>query len=224
MKLGIDYFLLRLGPWLALKVDSVDAVRAGGLFVELMSWNGSVGLSLEEEIQGFFFIFTDIQGESLDMDLPLGIILDANGGAWLLGGGHIRNEVEHELIVDFKVGDTDGVLVVESAPDLLENMSDGSWDETSILVVLHAPTHGKGLSSTSLSVDHDRAVETINNWFYYVSRTGIEYVLLGRVMKKFIEFEAPGLLLVIYETTTLILWDIHVYVLYEVTFRDRSSR
>ncbi len=147
------------------------------------------------------------------MDLPLGIILDTDWGARLFVCGEGWNEIEHEFIINFKIRNSDCIFVIKTASNLLENLSDGSGNETSVLIVLHASTHGKGLSSTSLSIHHDGPIEPIYHWFYYIFCTGVEYIILRGVMKKFIEFEAPGFLLVIYETTTLILWDIHIYML-----------
>ena len=148
------------------------------------------------------------------MNFSLRIVLDGYGIALLLISWHRGYQIEHELIVDFKVRHSDGVLVVEAAANLLEDMRYGSRNQTSVLIVLHASTHRESLSSTSLSIHHNSPVEPVDHRIHDVFRALVEHVLLTRVMKELIEFKTPAFLLVVNHSTCLVLRDANIDVLH----------
>ena len=150
------------------------------------------------------------------MNFSLRIVLDGYGITLLLVSLHRGDQIEHELIVNLKVRDADGVLVVKEATNLLEYMRYGSRDKTSVLIVLHASAHSESLSRTSLSIHHDRPVEPVDHRIHDVFRALVEHILLTGVMKELIEFKTPAFLLVVDHTTCLILRDAQIDVLHSI--------
>lgn len=94
------YFLSWLHAALTFKVDGVDTMTSRGFLIQLMSTDSSVSLSLEQVIQGLLLVVNNIQCESLDMYLALGIILYGDLVAALLMRGCRRYQIEHKLIID----------------------------------------------------------------------------------------------------------------------------
>ncbi len=148
------------------------------------------------------------------MYFTLGIVLNRNGVSLLFTRWHRWNQVEHELIVYFKVGHADCVLIIEPAADLLEHLWNGPGDQSSVLVVLHASTHCESLSSTSLTIDHHSSVESVHNWSHDVPRACVKDVLLAGVMKDLVEFKTPAFLLVVDHSPRLILGYVHIDMLH----------
>ena len=148
------------------------------------------------------------------MNLSLGIVLDSYSIALLFAGGDIWNQIEHELIIDLEIGYSDRVFVIETTANLLENMADRSRNESSVLVVLHAAAHGESFASSSLTIDHDCAVEPIDHGIDNISWARIEDVFLAGVMKDLVELESPRFLLIINVTAMLVLRYVHIYMLY----------
>ena len=100
VQLRIDNFLRRLSAGSALHIDSVNAVRARGLFVEGMCWYSAIGFTFEQVVQGFLLVLADALAQAFYVNLTFGIVLDGYGIALLLVSWYRWNEVEHELIVD----------------------------------------------------------------------------------------------------------------------------
>ena len=148
------------------------------------------------------------------MDLTLSIVLDANRVALLFTSWSWRSKIKHQLIIDLQVWNPNCVFHVESTSNLLEHLSDSSRYQTSILIVLHTAAHCESFSCTCLTIYKDCAIETVNYWLDNVSCTRIEHILLSRVMKELIKFEAPRLLLVINMTSMLILRNVNIHMLY----------
>lgn len=145
------------------------------------------------------------------MDLSFGIILYGDWITLLLSSGDGWNQIEEELVVDLKVRYSNSVFLLTSGSNLLKDLGDGSGNHTTILIILSWPTHSKSLACSSLTIDHHSPIETLHNWFDYVPSTCIEYILLGGVVKDFIELETPLFLLVIYKPTALLFRNSHTY-------------
>lgn len=90
-----------------------------------MGAHSPVGLSLEQLVERLLFVPAEVKRQALDVDLPLGVILDAYGGALLVCSGGVRDQVEQQLVVDLHIGDTDcEVVIVRATADLLEDLTD----------------------------------------------------------------------------------------------------
>ncbi len=125
----------------------------------------------------------------------------------------MRNKVEHKLIVNFEIRNSYGVLIVKTASNLLENLWNGTRNETSVFVILHASAHSERLSSTSLPINHNCAIESVNDRSNDITGAVIEKVVLTGVMQNFIEFESPCLLLIVHHSM-LIFRNVYIDVLY----------
>jgi len=108
---------------------------AGRLFVEYMLANGSVGLAFKKMVERLLFICTDVRREALNMDLALSVILDTNCRPVLLVRWKLTEQVKHEFVVNFNVGDPDGEVVIELLANLAENLVNGSRNHSSVFVV-----------------------------------------------------------------------------------------
>jgi hypothetical protein len=148
------------------------------------------------------------------VDFTLSIILYCDLTATLFMCRCLSNQVKHKLVIDLNIWHSHCNLLIESATNLLEDLSDSSRDQTSILIILSRPRHGKGLSSTSLSIAHHSTVISFNHSLYNISRTIVKHLLLTCIMKYLIEFELPLFLLVVNETSTFILRNLESNSLY----------
>ena len=90
---------------------------------------------------------------------------------------------------------------------------DGSWNDSTILEVGSSSIHGECLSSTSLTIAHDCTVVPLNDRLHNIFGAVLENVFLGSVMHNLVEFELPGLLLIVDETSSRILWNMNRHVL-----------
>lgn len=194
-------------------MNGVNAVRATGLLVELVATHSSVWVSFKKVVECFFLVGADVHWEPFYMDLALSIVLDWDLTAILLVSWRLTYKVKHQLIIDFNIGDSNGHLLIESAANLLENLSYGPRDKPPVLVILCGPGHGKGFTSTCLPVTHDGSVITISHWLDDVLGAVVEKFLLAWVVQDLVEFEFPLLLLVVYETSVLVLRDLQGYCL-----------
>ena len=149
------------------------------------------------------------------MNFTLCIILNWNSISLLFICGNWRNQIEHKFIVNFKVRDADCIFVIKSASNFLKDVRNCSRNETSVLIVLHASAHSECFSSSSLTINHHSTVKPVYNRANNISCASIEHVFLTRVMKDLVKFKTPAFLLVIDHTSRLILWNVHINVLYQ---------
>ena len=185
------------------------------LFVQLMSANRSFGFTFKEEVKSFFFVHDLVQGESFHMDLTLGIVLNRDRISTLFSCRDSWKHVKHELVVDLKVWNSNSKFLVKMVSDLLENLGDCSWDDTSVLVILCATAHSESLACSSLTIDHDCSIETLNNTLDNISCAALKNFFLRWVVKNLIELETPLLLLIVDVTASFILWDLYSNILYD---------
>ena len=147
------------------------------------------------------------------MDFTLSIILNRNSISTLFHWRYWREQIKHEFVVDFQIRNLNSKLLIEMVANFLENLSDCSWNDSSVLIVLCAATHSKSLASSSLSIDHNSPIEAWHYTLYNISCTALKDFFLRRIVKNLIELETPLLLLVIDMATWLIFWNLHSYVL-----------
>ena len=178
-----------------------------------MGWNGSVTLSLEQEVESFLLIFAHIKGQTLDMNLTFCIVLNRDGRSLLLWSRHGGNEIKHKLIVNFEIWNSHGIFIIETTADLLEHLWNGAGNEASVLVILHASAHSKCLTGSCLSIHQHCAVETIDNGSDYITSAVIENVVLAGIVQDLVEFKSPRLLLIVDHSAMLILGDVYIDML-----------
>ena len=82
-------------------MDCENTVASAGRLVLIVVSSGSVLLTLEETVECFFFVAALSSSESLDVNFTLLVILNGDVSASLLVGGHSREHIKHELVVDF---------------------------------------------------------------------------------------------------------------------------
>ena len=80
---------------------------------------------------------------------------------------------------------------------LLVDLVDGAGKHTSVLENGGASSHSVSFTGTSLTVAHDRSIETVNDFVDCLLCTVLKYFLLRSVMHDFVEFECPLLLLIV---------------------------
>lgn len=188
-------------------------MRARGFFVQLMGWYGTVAFSLEKEVESFFLIFAHIKGQTLDMNLTFCIVLNRDGCSLLLWSRHGRNEIKHKFIVDFEIWNSHGIFIIETTANLLEYLWNGTRNEASVFVILHASAHSKCLTGSCLSIHQNCAVETVYNRSDYITCAVIENVVLAGIVQDLVEFKSPRLLLIVDHSTMFILRDVYIDML-----------
>lgn len=99
--------------------------------------------------------------------------------ARLFVSGDWGEQVEEEFVVELYVGDSDGHLLVEFGPNVLEDLRDTPGNQSSVFVVLGASTHRKGLSCSCLSVAEDGPVVPLDYIGNDLPRAGLKNVFLG---------------------------------------------
>ena len=88
-------------------------------------------------------------------------------------------------------------------------MVNGSWHDTSVLVIGGGPGHGKGLTGSRLPIAHNGSIVATHNLGDCLFGAVVKDILLGGVMQNLIKFESPILLLVIDHALLRIFWDVH---------------
>ena len=180
-------------------------MRSAWLFIELMCTHSPLSFSFKQQSQSIFFILTNIHRQAFNVNISLWVILNSNLAAWLLVGGNWRQQIKHEFIVDLQIRDSHSNFLFELVTNLLEDCCNRSGNDSSVLIVESGSRHCERLSSSSLSVAEDRPVEAINHRPNYFSRTDLEYLFLARIVQNLIELKLPGLLLIVNETSILVL-------------------
>ena len=115
--------------------------------------------------------------------------------------------VEKKFVVDLDVWNPDSDLSIETAANLRENITDCSWNKTSIFVVLSAASHCECLSSSGLTVAHDGTVYTVYDRGNCFLATILKDVFLGSVVHQLVKFKLPGLSLIIDMTSMFVFWN-----------------
>ena len=83
------------------------------------------------------------------------------------------------FVVDLKIADLDGEVVVRMPSNLLVHLIDCSWDDASVLVVRRRPVHGEGLACSCLPVAHHGAVVAVGNLLDGLKGAVVEDIFLG---------------------------------------------
>ena len=121
----------------------------------------------------------------------------------------VTDHIKHELVIYFDKGNLYRDRIIETAANFWKDCVDASWNEAAVLVVRGGSGHGEGLSSSSLTIAHDGAVESIDDFRNWLLGAILEDVFLRGVVKNLVEFEFPRLLLVVHDTFTSVLLDAH---------------
>ena len=72
-------------------------------------------------------------------------------------------QVTNLLVVDFEVGNTDKILLLRVRLDLLEDIFEGAWHDTLLLVSVRHTCDRERFSGTCLSVGEDSTVVALND-------------------------------------------------------------
>jgi hypothetical protein len=150
------------------------------------------------------------------MNLSLRVILDGDGRATRWVSWFIREQVIDLLIVDLEIAYFNRELSVIMRAYFLEDLGDSSGNNSSVFEVSGWPIHSKCLSCPSLSITHHSPIISINHLLNHFLGAVRENVLLWSIMHDPIEFEFPWLLLIIYETSWWILWNVDLHSLNKV--------
>lgn len=108
----------------------------------------------------------------------------------------------------------------ELSSHLLKDLWNASWNQTSVLVILSRSAHCERLSSTCLSIAKNSPIITLNSIRNDVFGAVSKNFFLTHIMKNFIEFEFPGLKLIINNTSVLIFWNCDCYLIRVIVYRN----
>ena len=204
-------------------MDRENGVRARRCLIQQVVCSRAVGLSLEEAVQRFLLVFALDHRESFHVDFALGVVENRNRRAGLLVGWHRRKHVEEQFVINFEVGHFHGDLGVETAAHFLENVVDGSWNDSTVLVVLGAASHRERLAGASLAVAQDCGVVTVNYAVNCLVACVLEHRFLRGVVKQLVEFKLPVFCLVVDMTAVGVFRDLNLNCL-KVFEAEKSLR
>lgn len=194
-------------------MDGEYAVRSWTLVVELVLRDSPVCISFKQEVQSIFFIVTDVHWQAFHSYVPIWIFLNRDI-AWLFMSWHRREQIKHQLIVDFHIRNSNRDCLLKLRPNLLEHLWNASWNETSVLVILGRSTHCEGLACPCLSIAQNSPIVALDCVGHNVLGTECKNLLLTHVMKNLVELELPTLKLIIDNSSFWILWNCHLHFIW----------
>ena len=80
------------------------------------------------------------------------------------------------------------------------NLLDGSWDDTSVLVVIGLTQHSEGFTSAGLTVTHHSSVVPSDGTVHNLGGSLVIDIILGGVMQNGVELEFPVVKLIVDST------------------------
>ena len=125
----------------------------------------------------------------------------------------IWKQIKELLVVNLKIADRNTDLLLWVRPNLWETLMDSPRNDSSVLEVWSSSIHGESLTSSSLAIAHNRPIVSINDWFDNLLSAVRVNVFLWSVMHYLVEFKLPRFLLIIYESSRCIFWDVDCHVL-----------
>lgn len=142
-----------------------------------------------------------MKSKTSNMDFSLWIILNWYSRAtwwvsWLWG-----EEIINLFIIDFKVTDVDYKFMLIMRSNFLKYLIDSSWNHTTVFKIRSRSIHCESLTCSSLTIAHNSSIVTRSNSFNNITCTVSKYIFLRRVVHNLVEFEFPGFLLIINETS-----------------------
>ena len=160
MELRLDDLLAGGLLRFALDVDSIHRVSTAAVLVHLGGSESLALLTFEEEVESLLLVGDGRGGQTLHVDLALGVVLDRDAAtiSWVF-----REQIVKLLVIDLQVTYGDDDLLLGVRADLLEHLVDSSWDDSSVLEVWSSAIHGESFSCTSLTVAHNGPVKAVDH-------------------------------------------------------------
>lgn len=192
-------------------MDGVDGMGPRRMRVQLVGCVCSIYLSLEQLVQSVFFILANMHGHILNRYSTSHIILN-----WQLLGLDPnvlwRNQkVDHSLVIDLDVTDSDGDSLIKLAADLVVDLLNSSGNDSSVLIIIGLTKHRESFSSTGLTVAHHSSIVPSNGTIDNVWGSLVINIILCSVMQNGVEFELPVIKLVVHCTEIpLVTMDIEI--------------
>lgn len=72
-------------------------------------------------------------------------------------------EIEHRLVIDFNIRNANSNCLIEFRSNLVVNLSNSSWDDSPVFIVVLRTAHGEGLARAGLTVTEDCSVVSLYN-------------------------------------------------------------
>mmetsp|Transcript_40953 Transcript_40953/g.121423 ORF Transcript_40953/g.121423 Transcript_40953/m.121423 type:complete len:691 (+) Transcript_40953:250-2322(+) len=209
MELGVDDLLLRLHARAALDVDGEDDVGPRRPFVQRVLRDVAVRVALEEDVQRLLLRGRDRTGEASHLDVAARVLDDLHV-AGLLRHADVRQEVEHQLVVDLGVGEADGDHVLGARGGLGVDHRDRAGHDAAVLEAHVAAGHRVRLARAGLPIGHDGPVVAVHHGADHVHGAEVEDLLLRGVPEDLVQLEVPALLLVVHHAVGGVLGLAHV--------------
>lgn len=97
----------------------------------------------------------------------------------------------YSFVINFCVTDSNGDSLIKFTADLMIDLLNSSWNNTSLLVIICKSQHGESLTSTSLTIAHDSTVISSNDALNNARGSPVINIILSGVMHNGIELEFP---------------------------------
>mmetsp|Transcript_12063 Transcript_12063/g.29220 ORF Transcript_12063/g.29220 Transcript_12063/m.29220 type:complete len:309 (+) Transcript_12063:2006-2932(+) len=189
MKLRTRDLLARLDSTSAVDVDGEDGVTSARRFVECVLGEGLLGIPLEKDVQSHLLAGSLLHHQLTAYDFPLGPFLHQEV-ALLVLHRRPRQQIEHQLVVDFDVRQSDADDVLWPGMDFSEGPRDRSRYKPSLGEAV-AAANGEGLTGARLAVGKHRAVVALHDAAYYLVARRAKHGLLRRVHYQLVDLEMP---------------------------------
>lgn len=105
----------------------------------------------------------------------------------------VRNKklLSYLFVVDFDVTDSNSYSLIKLSADLMIDLLNSSWNNSSLLVVVGESQHSECLTCSSLSITHHGTIVSRDNTLHNRSCGNIIHIILSSIMKDVVETELP---------------------------------
>lgn len=93
--------------------------------------------------------------------------------------------------------------------NFLENLGDGSRNDSSIFEIRGSSIHSKCFSSSCLSIAHNSSIKSVRYRYHNILSAKAKQIFLRSVMHYFVELEFPIFLNIVDMSSSLVFWNVN---------------
>ena len=192
-----------------LNIDDENAMGSCGFVVLGCLAYHSIGVSDKKIIQSVLLGLAVKRLEVVQKKLAVCSLSGLYLGQVLQFFGDIlsRQEVIAGALIYLHVADMHS-YVLRSLFALIENVTERSRNQSSIVIAPRTSSHRESLTTTCLSIRKDGSIESLQSRIHYIFRNFIKYFLLFSIhIKNLIELKSPSLQLIVNIALLWIFWE-----------------
>ena len=126
----------------------------------------------------------------------------------------VRNLIKltYSFVINFCVTDSNSDSLIKFTANLMIDLLNSSWNNTSLLVIICKSQHGESLTSTCLTIAHHSTVISSNDTLNDARGSPIIDIILSGVMQNSIELKFPVIKLVV-NSSMVCFVNMHIEIL-----------